>query len=379
MPALPPNSIFLCYRRADSEVMVDRLYEELTEEFGKNAVFRDIDTIPAGVDFPTYIQQSLRSCAVALICMGPEWAVCPDSRGTPRILDPDDHVRLEIETALALPHVRVIPLLVLRGVMPHADEVPETLRPLRRRNAITVRSAGADYRHDVEHLTRELRRAITDVEAARRAEADKERTAREAARRTEAEKEKSAREAEAKKKQAEREKKSSTNDEGDSPTPKPSLTKEADLPTILLGLVQVIASFFLLWLVVKGISLVPQGWEAAKKLVGIATPTPRPFLPSPSLLNLATPTLRSSPPYNRWNFGAPNATPPALSPLIREALRDLATPTPAPLSSTPRLLSPEERLKLGIPQLGTPRPPTWQDYLRSQRTPAPAATPAPKP
>ena len=346
--------------------MVDRIYEELAEEFGKDAVFRDIDTIPAGVDFPTYIQQSLRSCAVALICMGRDWATCPDSRGTPRILDPDDHVRLEIETALGLPLVRVIPLLVLHGTMPHADEVPETLRPLRRRNAITVRSTGADYRHDVQHLVRELRRAITDVEATRRAEAEKERAEREAHRRAKEEKPRT----EGLEK-AEREQPTSPTS-ADPVVSKPSPSKEADLSTILLGIGQLIGSFFLLWLLVKGISLLPQAWNSIKKPLGITTPPP--FSPSPSLVNFPTPIPGSSPPFDRWNFGTPKTTPRFLSPLMEQALRAPATPpppTPAPISPAPGVLTPSDKWPLGTPRSNR----FLEETLRALRTPQPAATP----
>jgi len=60
----------MCYRRLDSEEMVDRIYDTLIEEFGRDSIFRDIDAIPAGVDFSSWIQDTLRRCAVALISLG---------------------------------------------------------------------------------------------------------------------------------------------------------------------------------------------------------------------------------------------------------------------------------------------------------------------
>jgi hypothetical protein len=65
---LPPN-----YRRADSESEVDRINDTLAAAFGDAAIFRDIDTIPPGVDFPTYIQDSSRDCPVTLVFIGKEW------------------------------------------------------------------------------------------------------------------------------------------------------------------------------------------------------------------------------------------------------------------------------------------------------------------
>ncbi len=168
VPALPQNSIFICYRRSDSEEMVDRIYETLSTEFGPESIFRDIDNIPAGVDFPSYIEDSLRGCPVVLVFIGREWTSCVDERGTTRLQDPEDHVRIEVETALALRDTRVIPVLVRRASIPAEKELPETLRVLRRRNGVTVRGSGPDYRQDVTHLAATLRRAVNEVLEKRR-------------------------------------------------------------------------------------------------------------------------------------------------------------------------------------------------------------------
>jgi serine/threonine protein kinase len=165
----------MCYRRADSEEMVDRIYDALAARFGEAAVFRDIDTIPPGVDFPTYIQESLRDCPVTLVFIGKEWTACADARGRRRIDDPGDHVRIEVETALALPGARVIPVFVRRAEVPGEDELPESLRALRRRNGITVRSSGADYKHDIAHLSDILEEAVNGVLGARQTTAEEQR------------------------------------------------------------------------------------------------------------------------------------------------------------------------------------------------------------
>jgi hypothetical protein len=55
--------------------------------------------------------------------------------GERRIDNPKDHVRLEIETALKR-KIRVIPILVDDAWTPHASELPPTLAPLVRRNAV---------------------------------------------------------------------------------------------------------------------------------------------------------------------------------------------------------------------------------------------------
>jgi TIR domain len=172
---LPPNSVFICYRRADSEEMVDRIYDTLTARFGEAAIFRDIDNIPAGVDFPTYIQDCLRGCPVILVFIGKEWASCTDARGRRRIEDPDDHVRIEVETALSVPGARVIPIFVRRAEVPNEDELPISLRSLRRRNGITVRSSGPDYKHDITNLAKILEDAVASVLAPRQAATEEQR------------------------------------------------------------------------------------------------------------------------------------------------------------------------------------------------------------
>ncbi|MEO6785292.1 MAG: toll/interleukin-1 receptor domain-containing protein [Chthoniobacteraceae bacterium] len=166
---LPRNSIFICYRRLDAEEMVDRMYSELAPQFSSGAIFRDVDSIPPGTLFPDYIAQCLHGCPVVLIFMGREWLDARDERGSRRLDDPADHVRIEIETALALPGARVIPVLVRRAEMPAEDQLPASLRSLRLRSAVFIRSTGADYKHDVDVLAHVLRRSVEEVLAGRSA------------------------------------------------------------------------------------------------------------------------------------------------------------------------------------------------------------------
>ena len=149
--------------------MVDRMYSELAPQFSPGAIFRDVDSIPPGTLFPAYIAQCLHGCPVVLIFMGREWLDARDERGNRRLDDPADHVRIEIETALALPDARVIPVLVRRAEMPAEDQLPESLRSLRLRSAVFIRSTGADYKHDVDVLAHVLRRSVEEVLAGRSA------------------------------------------------------------------------------------------------------------------------------------------------------------------------------------------------------------------
>ena len=59
----------------------------------------DIDSIPAGVDFEQHIREEIKICDVVLVLIGDDWLSATDDGGNRRIDDPDDFVRLEIETA----------------------------------------------------------------------------------------------------------------------------------------------------------------------------------------------------------------------------------------------------------------------------------------
>lgn len=141
--------IFISYRRADSAGWAGRLHGDLRDRFGADRVFRDVAIAP-GVDFRHHIESVMDDCEVLLAVIGPRWATITGPSGRPRLEAPDDLVRLEIERALTRPDVRVIPVLVEGAAMPAADDLPEGLRPLTRRNALEVTDLRWEY--DVDRL-----------------------------------------------------------------------------------------------------------------------------------------------------------------------------------------------------------------------------------
>src|SRR5258708_35893910 len=130
--------IFISYRREDSTATCGRIYDRLVARFGPGAIFKDVDSIPAGADFMAQIHAVLAQCALQLVVIGPLWQGHADAEGRTRIEQPADFVRLEVEAALqrGLP---LIPLLVQGAAMPAADALPISLRPLAARNAVPVR------------------------------------------------------------------------------------------------------------------------------------------------------------------------------------------------------------------------------------------------
>ena len=103
------GTIFINYRREDSIGTAGRLHDRLAQAFGKNNLFMDVDSIPAGVDFQTYLNNQVAACDVLLVVIGQNWLHSKDESGKRRLDSPDDFVAVEIEAALAR-DIRVIPV-----------------------------------------------------------------------------------------------------------------------------------------------------------------------------------------------------------------------------------------------------------------------------
>ena len=140
--------IFLNYRREDSDGHAGRLSDRLSQHFGHNSLFMDVDTIGLGRDFVVAIQDAVGTCDVLLAVIGRQWLNSADPLGRQRLDDPEDFVRLEIMTAL-IRNIRVIPVLVGGASMPHSTALPDVLQPLARRHALVI---GDHFHSDVDRL-----------------------------------------------------------------------------------------------------------------------------------------------------------------------------------------------------------------------------------
>jgi formylglycine-generating enzyme required for sulfatase activity len=153
--------IFISYRRADSTYLIGRIRDRLTTAFGQGSVFRDLDDIPAGIDFRTVLEKETKECNAMLVVIGPQWAGITDAKGNKRLFDPGDYTRIEVETGLhglAEKRTAVIPVLVMNATMPASSELPESLAQLTYQNAISIRN-DPDFNNDIERLIRDIRRA----------------------------------------------------------------------------------------------------------------------------------------------------------------------------------------------------------------------------
>ena len=153
--------IFISYRRADSTYLVGRIKDRLIAAFGDQSVFRDLDDIPAGVDFRTVLEEETNECDVMLVVIGPQWAGITDAAGNKRLYNPGDYTRIEVETGLKRleqNRAMVIPVLVMNAPMPSPQDLPESLERLTYQNAISIRN-DPDFNNDVEKLIRDIRRS----------------------------------------------------------------------------------------------------------------------------------------------------------------------------------------------------------------------------
>ena len=152
------DSIFISYRRDDSADVTGRIYDTLTQRFGKEAIFKDIDSIPFGVDFRKHLKEVIGSCGVLIAIIGDHWLTISDQEGQRRLDDPADYVRIEIESALQR-DVPVIPLLVKGARMPKEGELPREMKDLAFRNGSMVRN-DPDFHPDMDRLIKNLEQQL---------------------------------------------------------------------------------------------------------------------------------------------------------------------------------------------------------------------------
>ncbi len=133
------GQIFISYRRSDSSDATGRLCDRLRQRFGPDALFMDVDSILPGIDFQQRIRAAIFESHVLLVIIGNDWIEARFDDGRRRLDEPNDYVRIEIETAFEAGLV-VVPVLVRDAVMPHAEQLPESLRRLAKHNAAEVRS-----------------------------------------------------------------------------------------------------------------------------------------------------------------------------------------------------------------------------------------------
>lgn len=151
------TKVFISYRRQDSRPITERLHDHLEDSFGEGNVFIDVDDIPAGADFPPYLDSQINDCDVALIIIGTEWSRMINEQVT----NPKDFVRIEVEKTLSMKDQRgilVIPILVNDASMP--NHLPPSVSRLMELNAFKIRP-NPDFKADCKALIKQIRHQLT--------------------------------------------------------------------------------------------------------------------------------------------------------------------------------------------------------------------------
>ena len=164
MPSSPvthgSGGIFISYRREDAAANAGRLYDHLSDRFGADHVFMDVDSIAIGVDFTKAVVAAVSACSLLLVLVGKDWLSSTDSNGRRRIDNPDDWIRIEIEAALQR-DIPVVPVLVDGAELPYADDLPPSLRPFVRRQAFRLSHVG--FRAEVASLIEAVAKVLGTV------------------------------------------------------------------------------------------------------------------------------------------------------------------------------------------------------------------------
>ena len=144
------HNIFISYRRSDSADVTGRIYDRLLQEFGRPGIFKDVDSVPLGVDFRRHLDRVVGDCEILIAVIGDAWLGTTGTDGQRRLEDPRDLVRIEVQSALKR-DIPVIPVLVRGASMPEEQDLPAELKALAYRNGMQVRP-DPDFHKDVDRL-----------------------------------------------------------------------------------------------------------------------------------------------------------------------------------------------------------------------------------
>lgn len=160
------DKIFICYRRADSQGFAGRLADSLTSYFGRDRVFRDVTDIDYGKDFEKEIDEKLSHSGAVIVVIGEKWRSLKGKGDKPRLFEKDDHVCREIQLALQRDGLPIVPVLIGNARMPSGEELPDAIRDLSKRNAITLTDERWEF--DVSRLMKILSIDLANSVAQRR-------------------------------------------------------------------------------------------------------------------------------------------------------------------------------------------------------------------
>jgi hypothetical protein len=150
--------VFISYRRADTAQAASWFFNRLTGHFGRNNVVMDVDPAPYGGNLAHAVDASVATCDALVVLIGQHWLAVTGEG----LHDPDDYVRLGLESALARGTL-VIPVTVDGARMPVNGELPPSLASMAGQPAFEVGLRSFDA--DTGQLMRVLDQSIAERQA----------------------------------------------------------------------------------------------------------------------------------------------------------------------------------------------------------------------
>jgi TIR domain-containing protein len=145
------DKVFISYRRADSDVIAQKLHGELELKYGEERVYYDVVGNQVGFDFGQRIANALNDSAAILIVIGRSWAESFRQRA-----GDTDWVAYEVAHALQLDAAwRVIPVLA-EASMPSPRELPAPISQITRLQAISLSRKANEWGPGVRALNQEI-------------------------------------------------------------------------------------------------------------------------------------------------------------------------------------------------------------------------------
>jgi len=143
--------IFISYRRSEGAARATAIQLQLQQWQPDWEIFTDVSGIRGGDDWREKLSLALRNTDTILVIIGLNWTTMTDELGQRRLEDPRDITRWEVEQALANPdRSRVIPVLIDGAKPPLKEDLPESLRELVAKQAISVNHTS--FESDMEAL-----------------------------------------------------------------------------------------------------------------------------------------------------------------------------------------------------------------------------------
>jgi TIR domain len=148
-------SIFIAYRQSDSKAWAIGLRDALAAAFGEDAVFLDKDGLGAGL-WSAQIHDAIAQCRVLLVVIGRGWLAACDNDDKRRLWLPEDMHRRELEFALSLPDLAIVPVRVDAAFMPAAHELPPALSRLASHQSFEIGDTLQRRRVDIARIVCEI-------------------------------------------------------------------------------------------------------------------------------------------------------------------------------------------------------------------------------